>query len=113
MWEVIGDSMDDRRIAGDLGLGDECGTGARADPSDHRTATLYAFGFPSIGARLNVNQTVGRESEPYRRGLALIAVFADGRDINDARFGKCVEIALGSLAERRALHYEDLQYDGQ
>src|SRR5690348_1364885 len=113
MREVIEDSMDHGGVAGDLGLGDECGPGSRADPSDHRTAAPYAFGFPSVGTRLNVDQAVGRESEPDRRRLALVAVFADGRDIDDAGLGKCVEIALGSLAERRALHYEDLQYDGQ
>src|ERR1700730_713419 len=113
MREVIGDSMDDGGIAGDLGLGDERGTGARANPSDHRTAAAPSLCLPPVGPRLNVDQAVGRESEPYRRGLALIAVFADGRDINDAGFGKCVEIAPGSLAERRALHYEDLQNDGQ
>src|SRR5215831_17492547 len=70
-------------VGGDFRLTDERGSRGRADPDQHRTPAFDAFGLPGLRAGLDEDCLVIRaQREPNGRSLALVAVLAHGRDVN-------------------------------
>ena len=73
----------DSRIVGYFRPTDERRTVLLAYPDDYRAATANTLCFPRLGLRLNKYQVVWREGKPYGRRCALVAVFADRRNIEN------------------------------
>ena len=70
------------RISRDFRRTDKRRTGAAPNPDDGRAATPDTFRLPALRTGLN-QQAVVLVDEPDRNRVALIAVFADGRDIDE------------------------------
>ena len=77
--EVSEDFLPYSSFVSNLRVTDKSWTVGGADPDEHRATTLDALDLPSVAAGLNENRVpVGANGEPYRRRLALVAVFANG-----------------------------------
>src|SRR5271170_6181066 len=92
-------------IRDDFRLADERRTGALADPDQGRAATPDALRLPTGRRRFDENLVVRRRNEPDRRGFALVAVFANRRNINVGSLGESVDVARRGRCERSGGRY--------
>src|SRR5262245_9744815 len=85
-----------------LGLADKRRPVERANPHQHRTAAADSAHLPAVGGGVNQKLVGGGCDKPYRRSLALVAVFAHRRDIDVAFFLQRSQIGRRILASSKA-----------